>query len=220
VGTILNDTLITPSGVAGTLPRFTRPELSDWRLRMPVLHAPGFDLREVEREDATSLLAMLTTPEVTRFITPPPRTLEGFEGFIDWARAQRAAGTFVCFAVVPQSCNEAVGVFQLKSLAPGFGIAEIGFAIGAEFWGSGIFDRGARMAIDFAFDAIGVNRVEARSVVDNDRGNRALRRLGAIEEGLLRQSFLHQGQYVDQLLWSILPEDWFSAKTVWAPMIH
>jgi ribosomal-protein-alanine N-acetyltransferase len=220
MGTMLNDTLIAPSRGTGALPRTRRPDVSDWRLQVPVLHAPGFDLREVEPGDAASLLAMLTTPEVTRFITPPPRTLEGFERFIGWARAQRAAGTFVCFAVVPQSCNEAVGVFQLKSLAPGFGVAELGFAIGSEFWGSGIFGRGARLALDYAFDVIGVGRVEARSVVENDRGNRALRKLGAIEEGLLRQSFLHQGQYVDQLLWSILPEDWFSAKTVWAPVIH
>jgi ribosomal-protein-alanine N-acetyltransferase len=220
MGMMLNDTRTQPSSRVAALPRDGRPIFPEWRQQPPVLHAPGFSLREVEPRDANSLLAMLTTPEVTRFITPPPRTLEGFERFIEWARTQRAAGSFLCFAVVPQSCHEAVGVFQLKSLTPGFGVAELGFALGAEFWGSGIFDRGARLTLDFAFDVVGVNRIEARSVVDNGRGNRALRKLGAIEEGLLRQSFLHQGQYVDQLLWSILPEDWLSAKTVWAPTIH
>jgi ribosomal-protein-alanine N-acetyltransferase len=217
MGTMLNGS--GPAVISAALPP-ARAQCPEWRDQPPVLHAPGFELREVEARDARSLLAMLTTPQVTRFITPPPKTLDGFERFIEWARTQRAAGAFLCFAVVPQSSNEAVGVFQLKSLAPGFGVAELGFAIGSEYWGSGMFDEGARLTLDFAFGTIGVNRVEARSVTDNDRGNRALRRLGAIEEGLLRQSFLHNGQYVDQLLWSILPEDWFNTRAVWAPTVH
>jgi ribosomal-protein-alanine N-acetyltransferase len=163
---------------------------------------------------------MLTAPEVTRFINPPPCTIEGFQRFIEWSRTQRAAGVFICFAAVPQSSNEAVGVFQLKSLSPGFGVAELGFAIGSEFWGSGMFPLGAALTLDFAFEGIGVNRIEARSVVANDRGNGALRKLGAIEEGLLRQSFLYRGQYIDQLLWSILPEDWFGSNRVGTMTIH
>ena len=58
-------------------------------------------LRELEVSDAPSLFAMLTPEEVSRFISPPPTTVEGFERFITWARAERAAGRYVCFAVVP-----------------------------------------------------------------------------------------------------------------------
>ena len=42
----------------------------------------------------------------------------------------------------------------------------------------------------------------------NNRGNGALRKIGAVQEGLLRRSFLRNGEYHDQVLWSILAEDW------------
>jgi RimJ/RimL family protein N-acetyltransferase len=62
--------------------------------------------------------------------------------------------------------------------------------------------------LDFAFDVIGVHRLEARAAVRNGRGNGALRKIGASCEGVLRKSFLRHGEYLDQNLWSILAEDW------------
>ena len=55
---------------------------------------------------------------------------------------------------------------------------------------------------------IGAKRLEARAAVANGRGNGALRKLGAVQEGLLRRSFLRNGQHHDQVLWGILADDW------------
>src|SRR5919109_4934308 len=73
---------------------------TDWRKVLPVLKGEGITLRELRISDATSLLALLTTEEVTRFISPPPTTVEGFERFIAWAQREREAGRDACFAVV------------------------------------------------------------------------------------------------------------------------
>jgi RimJ/RimL family protein N-acetyltransferase len=181
---------------------------SNWRDALPVLAASTFTLRELRLEDAPALLAMLTTEEVARFISPPPTTVEGFERFIIWAQRERMAGNYACFAVVPNGMTTAVGIFQVRSLEPGFGTAEWGFATGSQFWGSGIFAEGARLVLDFAFDVIGAQRLEARAAVANGRGNGALRKIGAVQEGLLRRSFLRNGQHHDQVLWGILADDW------------
>ena len=108
---------------------------SDWKEALPVLKAKGITLRELRVSDAASLLAMLTTEEVTRFISPPPTTLEGFERFIQWAHREREAGRYICFAIVPDGYDTAVGLFQVRQLDPMFGTAEWGFALGAAFWG-------------------------------------------------------------------------------------
>ena len=181
---------------------------SDWRNALPVLTGSNFTLRELRLEDAPSLVAMLTTEEVSRFISPPPTTVEGFEKFIEWALGERGAGSYVCFAVVPTGCETAVGLFQLRSIEQGFVNAEWGFALGSQFWGTGLFIEGARLVVDFAVDVVGIERLEARAAVANGRGNGALRKLGAVQEGLLRRSFLRDGVYHDQLLWGILAEDW------------
>lgn len=185
---------------------------SDWRENLPVLTGSKMTLRELEVTDAPALLAMLATEEVSRFISPPPTTVEGFERFILWAQRERAHGRYACFAVVPHGMDTAIGLFQVRQLEPGFASAEWGFAIGSEFWGSGVFIDGARLIVDFAVDVIGVGRLEARAAVLNGRGNGALRKIGAVEEGILRRSFLKDGVYLDQILWSILADEWRQSK--------
>ena len=69
--------------------------------------------------------------------------------------------------------------------------------------------------LDFAFDSVGVQRMEARAVSVNGRGNGALRKIGAVQEATLRQSFSKGVHRYDQYLWSILPSDWRRAKATW-----
>ena len=198
----------------------TATTTSDWRQGLPVLTGSMVTLRELKLSDAPSLLTMLSTEEVARFISPPPTTVEGFERFIAWTHRERAAGNYVCFAVVPHGMDTAVGIFQVRQLEPGFATAEWGFAIGSPFWGTGVFLDGAKMIVNFSFDVIGTHRLEARAAVANGRGNGALRKVGATQEGVLRKSFLRNGEYLDQTLWTILDEDWRRAKSVWGSVIH
>ena len=187
---------------------------SEWKSGLPLLAGSNFTLRELRTSDAASLLALLTTEEVSRFISPPPTTVDGFERFIAWTHRERQAGNYVCFAVVPQGMVTAIGIFQVRSLEAGFASGEWGFAIGSAYWGSGIFAEGANLVLNFAFDTVGVGRLEARACVANGRGNGALRKIGAVQEGVLRRSFLRNGQYLDQALWSILADDWRMQRCV------
>ena len=193
---------------------------TDWRDGLPVLSGKRVALRELRATDAASLFAMLTTEEVSRFISPPPNTVEGFERFIAWTIRQRAAGAYLCFAVTVQGFDTAIGIFQVRETEPGFATAEWGFAIGSAFWGTGVFQEGAELVVNFAFETLGVHRLEARSAVKNGRGNGALQKIGAVKEGVLRKSFVRDGQQYDQVLWAILDEDWRQAKQPLACTIH
>ena len=198
-----------------------RAGTSDWRSSLPVLGGAKFELRELRAEDAPTLLAMLTTEEVSRFISPPPATVEDFERFIAWSRREREAGNYVCYGVVPTGMTTAIGIFQLRSLEPGFGSCEWGLALGSQFWGTGLFVEGARLVVNFGVDVVGTQRFEARAAVANGRGNGALRKVGAVQEGVLRRSFLRNGHYHDQVLWSILAEDWRLQRLgQHAPSVH
>jgi len=193
---------------------------SDWRQSLPVMKGTKVTLRDLRLSDAPSLLAMLATEEVARFISPPPTTVEGFERFIAWTHRERAAGRYACFAVVVDGTDTAVGLFQIRQLEPGWGTAEWGFALGSPYWGTGVFLDGARLVVDFAFEAIGVHRLEARAAVQNGRGNGALRKVGAVQEGVLRKSFLRNGEYLDQVLWTIVDEDWRQMVEVRKERVH
>lgn len=80
--------------------------------------------------------------------------------------------------------------------------------MGSPYWGTGVFVEGARLVMDFVFRVVGAHRLEARAAVKNGRGNGALRKIGAAQEGVLRRSFLRNGEYLDQVLWAIVDFDW------------
>ena len=193
---------------------------ADWTTGLPVLKGRRIMLRELVKSDALSLLSMLSSEEVAKFISPPPTTPQGFEKFIAWAQRERQAGNQFTFGMVPEGCDHAVGLVQVRAIAPRFSVAEWGFAVGSPFWGTGLFLASARMTLDFAFQHTAVNRLEARAVVQNGRGNGALRKLGAVQEGVLRGSLLKEGKYLDQIMWSIISQDWFQAKAAWKPVVQ
>jgi ribosomal-protein-serine acetyltransferase len=56
------------------------------------------------------------------------------------------------------------------------------------------------------------HRLEARAAICNGRGNGAMKKLGAQREGVLRHSFFRDGDYLDQVVWSILGEEWLARR--------
>jgi len=204
-----------PAADAWDMPR------SDWRAGVRPLTSRRVALRDLTPADAPSLLSMLAAEEVTRFMSPPPGTIVGFERFIAWMRDEQAAGRHIGFAITPVDRPDvAIGVIQIRQLTPDFQTAEWGFAIGAPYWGSGLFIEAAQMAMGFAFEVLNVHRLEARAAIVNGRGNGALAKMGAVRECVLRNSFLRNGQFLDQALWSIVREDWQRSKAVWGSSIH
>jgi ribosomal-protein-alanine N-acetyltransferase len=195
------------------------PVSQNWREGLPVLVGATVTLRELKLSDAATLLAIMTSEAVSRFISTPPSTVDGFERFIEWTHRERAHGRYACYAVVPHGMSSPVGLFQLRQIEAGFVTAEWGFALGSPYWGRGYFVDGAQLLVDFAVDTVGVHRLEARSAVANGRGNGALRKMGAVHEGVLRRAFTKDGSQMDQSLWAILADEWRHARAIWNPAV-
>lgn len=175
---------------------------------MPRLTGSVVAVREVVDADALPLWELLSAPAVTEHISAPPPSVEAFAGFIAWARRQRVSGQSVCFAIVPKDLDAAVGIIQVRAMDPSWFGAEWGFASGQPFWGTGVFVEAAHLVAGFAFEVMNVDRLEARAVVRNGRGNGALQKVGASAEATLSSSFKRERGYDEQLLWSLRAEDW------------
>jgi RimJ/RimL family protein N-acetyltransferase len=193
---------------------------TSWQTALPEFVNDAVTLREIRRADAPSLFAALATPDVGRFMSPPPASIPGFERFSEWAQTERRAGRYLCFAAIPKGYDAAVGIYQVRQVDMGFTIGEWGAAFGSQFWGTGLFEAGARLLFDFLFDHVGLRRLEARSAVRNGRANGAVRKLGWVSEGVIRQGLICRGECLDQLLWSLLAEDWRQLRTDERPMVH
>jgi ribosomal-protein-alanine N-acetyltransferase len=183
-------------------------DAAGWRRGLPVLEGRITTVREVRPSDAASLFELFTDPDVNRYISPPPPSIDAFAGFVTWAHTQRARGAMVCFGIVPVGLRDAVGIIQMRALDPSFALAEWGFVLGSAFWSTGVFEDAASQVLDFAFNTLKVHRLEARVVSENGRGNGALQKLGAITEAVLTHGLDRQGHFHEQLLWAMLADDW------------
>jgi ribosomal-protein-alanine N-acetyltransferase len=188
-----------------------------WRHALPELRGERVVLRELTRSDAPALHHVASMPEISRHTWPPPPTLEAVERYIEWTLVKRARGEYLCFGIVPRLETKIAGMFELRSFHPALARVELGFVLDPRWWGSGVFMEGAALVCSFAFNVLGVHRIEARASAENARGNAALRKIGARIEGRLRSAFISEGRHVDQYLWAIVNE---ASRAVASPPIQ
>ena len=181
---------------------------------LPTLRDSLVTLRPLKAADAPSLLSHVYTPLVLAYISPPPNSIEGFKRFIRWTHVQRRRGSHLCFGIVAAGDVRPAGLAQLWAVEPDFSTAECGFVMGETVWGRGLFEASAGLLLDFAFDTLGVRRLEMRTADANERGNRALAKLGAVREGTLRCGFRSGDILLDHAMWSILADEWYERRLV------
>jgi len=198
-------------------PEATRP---DWKSGLPVLSNELVTLRDLRVSDASSLCATLSSQEVHRFMSAPPSDVAGFERFIQWAHSERSHGRLICFAVVPKGYDVAVGIMQVRQIDQEFSTGELGAALGSQFWGTGLFEAAADLLFEFVFNTLGLRRLELRAAVRNGRANGAARKIGAVPEGVARRALFCGGHYHDQLMWSLLAEDWRQSRQQPQVVVH
>jgi RimJ/RimL family protein N-acetyltransferase len=191
-----------------------------WRSELPALTGRTITLREPGPQDLGPLVDLLSLGDATRFGIEEPVDDVGVQELIDRAVRERANGTSVTYVITLAGTRTIGGLLQVRQLDPAFEAAEWECTLAPSSRGCGIFMEAARLAGSFAFGTLGTHRLEARVLLQNGRGNGALRKLGAAQEGVLRRSVRSGGEYFDQVLWSILKEDWGEHWVSTAPRVH
>lgn len=191
---------------------------TDWRHELPVLAARGLTLREPVAEDLAALVDVLCAFDASRFGIDGHVDDTAVKLLIEHSARDRAAG--IGFSYVIVALSGIVGLIQVRQLSPGFETAEWEMTLTPAGRDTGVFLETARLVGSFVFDSLNTNRLEARILPHNGRAMGALRKLGAVQEGILRRSIRHGDAYLDQVLWSILKEDWSDERTSIAPRVH
>lgn len=181
--------------------------LDPWTDRVPPLHGDLTTLREISASDAYSLFTLLSNPAVTAHMAPAPPTLAKFAGFVEWSGRQRAQGHGVCFGIVPEGMTAAVGILQLR-LDSTLSDAEWGFVLSAHFWSTGLFTDAANALMGFAFTTMGVQRLEARIALRNQRAHGAVKKLGARFESTREEASPRGIPRDPEAVWILREDDW------------
>jgi len=95
----------------------------------------------------------------------------------------------------------------------------LGRVVECRFFG-GLTEKETEDALGLTVRTVQRDWVKARVLLQNGRANGALRKLGAAQEGVLRRSIRRGGEYFDQVLWSMLKEDWGDHWVSTSPRVH
>jgi RimJ/RimL family protein N-acetyltransferase len=191
-----------------------------WRSELPPLTGRNVMLREPTSQDLGALVDLLSLGDASRFGIEEPVSAVAVQGLIERAARERGNGLSVSYVISLAATRTIVGFVHVRQLDPAFEAAEWECTLAPSSRGSGIFMEAARLVGSFAFGTLGAHRLESRVLVQNGRGNGGLRKLGAVQEGVLRRSVRCGGEYFDQVLWSILKEDWGEHWVSTAPRVH
>src|SRR3954470_22251906 len=85
---------------------------------------------------------------------------------------------------------------------------ELGYWLGKDFQGQGLATKVCRVLIDYAFNELGLNRVEIRCMSENLRSRRIPERLGFVQEGILRQVRWRRDHFDDHVIYGLLASEW------------
>jgi RimJ/RimL family protein N-acetyltransferase len=196
-------------------------DVPNWRTELPTLAARLVTLREPTSQDLGPLCDFLFVADTTRFgIEENSNGEVEVQRLIERAARERATGQSFTYAITTGTGRPPVGLIQVRRLDPAFEVGEWECTVAPAARGTGVFLEAVRLVGSFAFGSVGTRRLETRVLLQNGRGNTALRKLGAVEEGILRRSVRRNGEYVDQVLWSLLKEDWGEHWISIAPRVH
>lgn len=99
-----------------------------------------------------------------------------------------------------------VGLFILNEKA---GVGDLGYCLSKKWWKHGIMSEAVQAVIDFAFETVGFERIEAHHSVDNPGSGGVMKKCGMLYEGHMRKKYLStRGVFEDCDLYAILKEDW------------
>lgn len=178
---------------------FTTPTLPTARLR----------LRPFTSADADALFALHSNAHVLRYWDSPPWTEPArAETFIAKCRQIELEGSGARLAMDRGSDGAFLGWCGLTSYNPDYRSASLGFCLAEAAWGHGYAPEASQALLQWAFETVDLNRVQAEADTRNVPSARVLEKLGFVREGTLREDCVVDGVVSDSWVYGLLKREW------------
>ncbi len=177
----------------------------------PTLETGRLILRTLQAGDAKELFEYAKKPNVTRYLTWEPHnsisdTLEYIKMVSDKIKNDQAGE----WGIQLKETGEIIGSIGFVLYEQNGSCGELGYVIDDKYWGQGIMTEAIRRVIQFAFENMGLQRVEAVHYPENPASGKAMQKAGMLYEGLLRSKTFAKDKYWDLKMYAITRNDYIS----------
>ncbi len=189
--------------------------MASMSLPTPTLPTARLRLRPFTEADADALFALHSNAHVLRYWDSPPWSEPArAERFITACREMAVEGTGARLAVDRVSDGAFIGWCSLTRWNPDYRSAAMGYVLDEAAWGNGYATEAARAVLQWAFDALDLNRVQAETDTRNAASARVLEKLGFVREGTMREDCVVNGEVSDSWVFGLIRRDWLQHQSM------
>lgn len=202
------------TGVLAPVPEYLRPPRSPW-LTTPTLTGSHVRLEPLEPAHAEPLRAALADPEVWRYATSTqPTSPDEMAGHLTGGLRARWRGERITWVQHDARTGQVAGITSFLQPDEAGRTVEIGGTLlGRPWWRTGINTEAKLLLLRYAFEELDAVRVTWQTDIRNERSQRAVERLGAVREGVLRANRRRaDGTWRDSVLYSMTADEWPTAQ--------
>ena len=172
---------------------------------MERLTTPRLILRRMEMRDAQDLYDYGRDEEVARHVLwSAYRSVAEARVYVRYMMRKYRGGEPASWCIELKSTGRVIGTIGYMWHQDEHNSAEIGYSLARDMWNQGIMTEALNAVIDFFFDTVGANRVEARHDINNPNSGAVMRKCGMQYEGTLRQADRNNQGICDTAYYSIL----------------
>lgn len=175
---------------------------------MPELETERLTLRPMRVCDAADMYDYAHRPEVTRYLLWSPHPdVQHTRRYLEYLATRYRLGQFYDWALIDKASGCMIGTCGFVRFEIAHNSAEIGYVLNPDYHGKGLMTEAVKRVLRFGFSVLGLQRVEARYMVENAASRRLMERVGMSFEGIHRRMMLVKGQYRDIGICAILANE-------------
>ena len=172
-------------------------------------------LRSLDKGDVQGILEAVSFPEIWLHMSTAMENIEDVNGFVDHALAMKEKKTECPFVIIDKVSGQIIGSTRFMDIDDKHKRLEIGTTwLIPAYWRTSINTNCKYLLLQYCFEILKLQRVQIKTDHENYRSQKAIERIGAIKEGVLRNHMIRKdGTIRHTVMYSITKEDWPEIKT-------
>ena len=180
---------------------------------MPEISTDRLILRRMTMKDAQDIFEYSRDPEVARHVlwTAQKHISEAKE-YVRYMTKRYRDDLPSSWGIIEKKTGKLVGTIGYMTYSEDNNSVEVGYSLAHWLWNGGYMTEALRRVIDYTFEDMEINRIEAQHELTNPSSGRVMEKCGMKKEGVLRQRLYNKGKYVDVALYAILHSDYMKGR--------
>ncbi len=175
----------------------------------PKIETGRLILRKLTLDDVSDIFEYASNHEVPEFLPwEPHKTTEDTLAFINLVEEEFKKFNSIVLGIEIKENKKLIGTIAIRNWDKADRCIDIGYVISKNYWNKGLTAEALKAVIEFGFEQLNANRIEAHCDEDNIASYRVMEKAGMKYEGTLRQKILIKNKFTSMRFYSIIREEY------------